>query len=149
MITHKQRIEAALEGKILDRPAYAMWGPHFNLEDRNVKDFTDATIRYQEAYDFDFIKVMPNGIYFTEDFGQVIRPAENYLDDTWMNTLQFAIKDPHDWAKIKVPDLKKGALAREIEVVKRLCDHYQGDVPVLPTIFSNIVWMGEIGRAHV
>ena len=33
MITHKQRIEAALEGKILDRPAYAMWGPHFNLED--------------------------------------------------------------------------------------------------------------------
>ena len=58
MITHKQRIEAALEGKILDRPAYAMWGPHFNLEDRNVKDFTDATIRYQEAYDFDFIKVM-------------------------------------------------------------------------------------------
>lgn len=148
MITHKQRIEAALEGKILDRPAYAMWGPHFNLEDRNVKDFTDATIRYQEAYDFDFIKVMPNGIYFTEDFGQVIRPAENYLDDTWMNTLQFAIKDPHDWAKIKVPDLKKGALAREIEVVKRLCDHYQGDVPVLPTIFSNIVWMGEMTAGH-
>lgn len=33
-------------------------------------------------------------------------------------------------------------------MVKRLCDHYQGDVPVLPTIFSNIVWMGEMTAGH-
>lgn len=148
MITHKQRVQAALEGKVLDRPPYSMWGPHFNLEDRNVKDFTLATIQYQDNFNFDFIKVMPNGIYFTEDFGQVIRPSMHYQDDTWMNTLQFAINDPHDWAKIKVPDLKKGALAREIEVVKRLCDHYKGEVPVLPTIFSNVVWMCEMTAGH-
>lgn len=148
MITHRQRLQAALEGKLLDRPPCAMWGPHFNLEDRNVKDFTLATIQYQNNYDFDFIKVMPNGIYFTEDFGQVIRPSQSYTDDTWMNTVQYAILDPHDWAKIRVPDLKKGALAREIEVVKRLCDYYKGEVPVLPTIFSNVVWMCEMTAGH-
>lgn len=148
MITHKARLQAAIEGRVADRPPCAMWGPHFNLEDRNVKDFTQATIHYQDNYDFDFIKVMPNGVYFTEDFGQVIRPSESYTDDTWMNTVRFAVNDPHEWAKIKVPDLKKGALAREIEVVKRLCDHYKGDVPVLPTIFSNIVWMCEMTAGH-
>ena len=31
MITHTQRVKAALEGKMLDRPAFAAWGPHMNL----------------------------------------------------------------------------------------------------------------------
>ena len=148
MITHKQRLQAALEGKILDRPACAMWGPHFNLEDRNAKDLAEATIHYQNMYDFDFIKVMPNGLYFTEDFGQKIRPAGHFMDDTWKNTVRYAVNDPHEWAKIKVPDLKKGAFAREIEAVKRICDYFQGDVPVLPTVFSPFIWMGEMTAGY-
>ena len=30
-----------------------------NLVDRNAKDFTEATIAYQNTYQFDFIKLMP------------------------------------------------------------------------------------------
>ena len=80
MITHKQRVKAALEGKILDRPAFAAWGPHMNLVDRNAKDFARATIDYQNAYHFDFIKVMPNGMYYPEAFGQQIKEADFILD---------------------------------------------------------------------
>lgn len=144
MITHKQRVQAALEGKILDRPAFAAWGPHLNLEDRNVKDFTRATINYQNVYDFDFIKVMPNGMYFPEAFGQKLRDAEHILDMTCKNTTKYVINDAHDWLKIKKPSMKTGVFAREIEVVKRLADYYQGDVPILPTVFSSLVWMGEM-----
>ena len=50
MITHTQRVKAALEGKILDRPAFVAWGPHMNLVDRNAKDFAKATIDYQNTY---------------------------------------------------------------------------------------------------
>ena len=39
---------------------------------------------------------------------------------------------------------KKGALGREVEACKRICDHFQGEVPVLPTIFSPFIWMGEM-----
>ena len=46
MITHTQRLKAVKEGRILDRPAYTAWGPHMSLVDRNVKDFTEATIAY-------------------------------------------------------------------------------------------------------
>ena len=67
MITHTQRLKAVKEGRILDRPAYTAWGPHMSLVDRNVKDFTEATIAYQNSYQFDFIKLMSNGMYFTED----------------------------------------------------------------------------------
>ena len=56
MITHTQRVKAALEGKMLDRPAFAAWGPHMNLVDRNAKDFARATIDYQNAHHFDFIR---------------------------------------------------------------------------------------------
>lgn len=115
-----------------------------NLEDRNVKDFVRATINYQNAYDFDFIKVMPNGMYFPEAFGQKIRPAEFILDETWQNTEINAVNDPHEWAKLKVPSMKTGVFAREIEAVKRIVDHFQGDVPVLPTVFSPFIWMGEM-----
>ncbi len=144
MITHTQRIKAALEGKILDRPAFAAWGPHMNLVDRNAKDFARATIDYQNSYHFDFIKVMPNGMYFPEAFGQKLKDAEYVLDETCWNTQVYRINDPHEWAKIKVPSMKEGAFAREIEAVKRIVDYFQGDVPVLPTVFSPFIWMGEM-----
>lgn len=143
-MTHKERLQAVVEGKKTDRPAFAAWGPHMNLIDRNAKDFAEATIQYQNTYQFDFIKLMPNGMYFTEDFGQQLKPAEHIFDDTWMNVEKSAIKDPHEWAKLKMPDIKKGALAREIEVCKRVNDYFQGEVPVLATVFSPYIWMGEM-----
>ena len=144
MITHTQRVKAALEGKMLDRPAFAAWGPHMNLVDRNAKDFARATIDYQNAHHFDFIKVMPNGMYFPEAFGQKLKDADFILDETWQNVQVNAINDPHEWAKLKVPSMKEGVFAREIEAVKRIADYFQGDVPVLPTVFSPFIWMGEM-----
>ena len=144
MITHTQRVKAALEGKILDRPAFAAWGPHMNLVDRNAKDFARATIDYQNSYHFDFIKVMPNGMYFPEAFGQKLKDADFILDETWQNVQVNVVNDPHEWAKLKVPSMTEGVFAREIEVIKRLADYYQGDVPILPTVFSPFIWMGEM-----
>ena len=126
MITHTQRVKAALEGKMLDRPAFAAWGPHMNLVDRNAKDFARATIDYQNAHHFDFIKVMPNGMYFPEAFGQKLKDADFILDETWQNVQVNAINDPHEWAKLKVPSMKEGVFAREIEAVKRIADYFQG-----------------------
>ena len=143
-MTHTQRLMAIKEGKSTDRPAFAVWGPHMNLIDRNAGDLAKATIDYQFAADCGFIKVMPNGMYFTEAFGQKMRPAEHLLDEMWLNVTVNAINDPHEWLKIKVPSMKEGPLAREIEAVKRICDYYQDDVPVLPTVFSPFIWMGEM-----
>lgn len=56
MITHTQRVKAALEGKMLDRPAFAAWGPHMNLSTAMPRNFARATIDYQNAHHFDFIK---------------------------------------------------------------------------------------------
>lgn len=57
-MTHKERQMAVKEGRGAYRPAFAAWGPHMNLVDRNAKDFAEATIAYQDTYQFDFIKLM-------------------------------------------------------------------------------------------
>lgn len=143
-MTHTQRLKAVVAGQKTDRPAFAAWGPHMNLTDRNVKDFVKETCDYQNAHDFDFIKVMPNGIYFPEAFGQTFRAPEHILDEVYLATDKNAVNDPHEWSKLKVPSFTEGAFAREIEAVKRINDYYQGDVPVLPTVFSPVFWMREM-----
>lgn len=85
-----------------------------------------ATIDYQNAYHFDFIKVMPNGMYFPEAFGQKLKDAEFILDETWQNVEVNAVNDPHEWAKLKVPSMKTGVFAREIEAVKRIAGSFSG-----------------------
>ncbi|GHT68077.1 hypothetical protein FACS1894110_14830 [Spirochaetia bacterium] len=135
-MTHTQRIRNILEGKPADRPAYIAWGPHANLEDRHIGDFVKHTINYQEYHDFDIIKVMPNGLYHTEDYGQLVRWGEDIEDASYKNTIQYALNTLEDWKKVKSPDIKKGAWAREIEVVRRVNDHFKGDVPVLATVFG-------------
>ena len=81
-MTHKERLMAVKEGRKTDRPAFVAWGPHMNLVDRNAKDFTEATIAYQNTYQFDFIKLMPNGMYFTEDFGQMLDRKSTRLNSS-------------------------------------------------------------------
>ena len=57
-MTHTERIKAVLEGRPVDRIPFIAWGPHLNLEDRNVNDFSKAIIAYETQHDFDVIKVI-------------------------------------------------------------------------------------------
>lgn len=136
MMTHTERVKRVIRGEATDRPVFTAWGPHANLEDRDLNDFVKYTINYQEYNDFDIVKVMPNGLYHTEDYGQIVRWGENDDDASYRNTIKWAMNSLEDWKKVPRLDMRKGAYAREIEVVRRISDHFQGDVPVLPTVFG-------------
>jgi uroporphyrinogen decarboxylase len=143
-MTHKERILAAVQGKRLDKPCYTAWGPHYNLEDRSAKDLATAMINFQKSNDFDIIKVMPSGMYLAESFGQVIHPITDMDVDAWRNVAEFVINDPKKWLELTPKKIQGNSLAREVECVKRINDYFQGDVPVLPTMFSPWIWMGEM-----
>lgn len=139
-MTSTQRIRAILEGKPVDRIPTAGWAHVMNLSDRHVGDFTKATIDYQNAHRFDFVKVTENPQYLAEAMGTVLRPSRNSEETAFWCVEKLAVESVEDWAKLRVPDMHTGPLAREIEVVARLCDHYKDEVPVLPTIFSPLMW---------
>lgn len=139
-MTHSERIHALLEHKATDRLPVAMWGHFMNLEDRDAEKFTASLINFENKYQFDLVKIMSNSYYLTEDMGNVIRPSMTSEEPAFLLAEKLAIEKPEDWYRLRVPDVHKGALAREIDVAKRLVDYYKGTVPILPTIFSPLMW---------
>lgn len=143
-MTHKERILAAVRGEWLDKPCYAAWGPHYSLEESNASDLAKAMIGYEKMHDFDLIKVMSGGMYFPEAFGQKVAPATDINFQSWISVDRYIINDACDWLKITPQKIVGNSLAREVECVKRINDHFHGEVPVLPTIFSPFIMMGEM-----
>lgn len=135
-MTKMERVKAVLEGKPVDRPPFIAWGPHLNLEDKHIGDFTKAVIAYENQHDFDILKVMQNGLYNTEDYGQVIDETTDSEDACFKKTRIAAFTKIEDLQNVKTTDVTQGAIARETEMIRILCDYYKDTVPVLPTIFG-------------
>lgn len=135
-MTKMERVKAVLAGQPVDRPPFVAWGPHLNLEDRHTGDFTKAVIAYEDQHDFDILKVMQNGLYFAEDFGQIVDPPLNSDDAGFKKTRRPAFATIEDLEKVTTHPITEGALAREIESIRILCEYYKDKVPVLPTVFG-------------
>ena len=140
-LTSTERVKRVLAGEKTDRPLYSAWGHFMNYADRNAVDFANATIAFQELNGFDTIKVMSNPFYLLEDMGIQFQPVTDFRNCVSRSKDMLTVAKPSGWDKVKLPDLKQGAMAREIEAIKRIVDHFQGDVPVLPSIFTPIMWI--------
>ena len=143
-MTHTQRLKAAVAGERLDRPCAAFWGPHLNFEELDAYDLAYAMIANEDAYQWDFIKFDFSGMYFPEAFGQEIPAPLHENMQAWLNVQTWRINHAKDWLTLRPLQVKDSEVfQRNVEAVKRVCDHYQGDVPVLPTVFSPVSMAGE------
>lgn len=140
-MTSTERVKKVLAGESVDRPLYSAWGHFMNYADRNAIDFANATIAFQLLNGFDMIKVMSNPFYMLEDMGIQFQPVTNFQNCVSRSADILTVAEPSDWDKVKLPDLKRGAMAREIEAIKRIVDYFQGEVPVLPSIFTPVMWI--------
>lgn len=136
-----ERIRAMTEGKPVDRPGVAAW-KHFYLEDRDPVDFVKRTCQFQEAYDWDFVKVSYNGYLMPEAFGADIAWSPD--SNTFPTMLKHNVNHPAEWEKLTPKSVKEGPLRREIEATARMVEHFKGEVPILPTIFSPLTAAQEM-----
>lgn len=60
-MTKKERLEAALQGRPLDRPPVSFWR-HFAGEDAQGKRCVERHVEFYRATDLDFVKVMHDGL---------------------------------------------------------------------------------------
>ena len=117
------------------------------LVDGNIKDFVKASIDWTEQNSFDFVKVMFNGLFSTQDFGNVVEYSRD--PGVWAGKiLKHAIEHPMEYLKLRPLDVKKGVLGREIESTKRIVDHFKGKVPVLATVFQPLATAQEMYCSH-
>jgi uroporphyrinogen decarboxylase len=143
-----ERLRAIATKKPFDKVGASAWW-HLPTVDRYAGKFAEETVRFTDLNQWDFIKVMHNPHLFAEAYGVGIE----YLEDPkeWSGIIhRYPIKTPDDLVKLPALDVEKNTVfAREIDVVKRLTEHYKGTVPVIFTLFTPITWVQEMTHSTV
>lgn len=133
MTTHQERIQACLNGEQTDRTPIALWR-HFPEEDQNPETLAAATIKFQQTYDFDIVKVTPASSFMVKDWG---------VEDEWQNNPEGSrsytkrvIQKPQDWEKLKPLDPSTPHLAAQLQCLKLVREAIGAETPVIQTIFN-------------
>ena len=143
MNTHKQRIQACLDGQALDRPPVALWR-HFPVDDQDPRLLADATLQFQRTYDFDLVKVTPASSFCLKDWG---------AEDAWMGDTEGTrrytkrvINQPGDWENLPVLEPDAPHLSGQLDCLRFLRAELGPDTPLLQTVFSPLA-QARIWRA--
>jgi uroporphyrinogen decarboxylase len=134
-MSRRERIVAALERQPVDRVPYAFWR-HFPRVDRNPAGLAQATLRFQERYGSDFVKITPAGGYAVEAWGCV--ESQDERPDGHRPCATCAVRDADDWKKIRPldPGAAPGYVDQIETIIRMGFDRRIDDAPVLPTLFS-------------
>lgn len=132
-MTKRERLEAAIAGEVADRPPVALWR-HFPVADQDPATLSEATVAWQEAYDFDFVKVTPASSFCLRDWG---------VQDEWRGdtegTRQYTrrvIQDPKDWDSLQRLDPGVGSLGSQVRCLELIREGLGAEIPYVQTIFS-------------
>ncbi len=133
MTTHKERIQACIQGEITDRPPVALWR-HFPVDDQAPGTLAQATLNFQQTYDFDLVKVTPASSFCVRDWG---------VEDEWHGDTEGTrrytkrvIQKPSDWEHLPVLSPSAPQLAGQLECLRMIRAELGPDTPLLQTIFN-------------
>ena len=133
MTTHRERIQAALKGELLDHPPVALWR-HFPVDDQAPESLAAAALHFQQNYDFDLVKLTPASSFCVKDWGA----QDEWVGDTegTRRYTQNVIHDPRDWESLPVLDPTSPYLAGQLACLRSIRAGLGSDTPLLQTIFS-------------
>lgn len=159
-MTKRERLDAALFGKPLDRPPYGFWGHHFCAE-YSLYSHVSSTLWWQRSFDMDFIKVQARASHQVEDWG--VRMAyESSLPSVGFDPgyqpkhpparkpklVDYPVKKPDDWKDLQVLDPQVGSLGERLaalRTIKHEVNKLNDDRPVIvETIFNPITIAGQL-----
>ncbi len=133
MTTHRERIQACLSGEPTDRIPIALWR-HFPQEDQNPETLAAATLKFQETYDFDIVKVTPASSFAVKDWG---------AEDEWRGNPEGSrdytrrvIHKPQDWETLQTLDPSAPHLAGQLACLRLIRKNLSPETPVIQTIFN-------------
>jgi len=132
-LSHRERLEAILNGQKVDRSPVALWR-HFPVDDQTPEGLAAATIDFQRTYDFDLVKVTPASSFCIRDWG---------VADEWRGasegTREYTrrrIVSPDDWLHLDILDPYQGYLGDQLTCLNLIGQAVGENTPVLQTIFS-------------
>lgn len=128
-----ERIKAALNSKEVDRVPVSLW-MHLSKDDINPGILADSQIEFTKKYDYDFIKLMPFGLYCVEDWGAQVQ----YFTRTNRPPIikKYGIQSIEDWGKLKALPAYYGTYGKQLQLAQYVSDQVKGELPFVQTIFS-------------
>ena len=133
IMTHWERIEAAVSGEEVDRTPVSMWR-HHPVIDRDPVQLAEAMVQWQRRYDFDLVKFMPSGTYSVEDWGAVSE-YRNAQNGTRIIAVP-GITSIGQWGKLRRLSPSEGRMGLELRALRLAADALKSEVPILQTVFS-------------
>jgi uroporphyrinogen decarboxylase len=129
----RERLEKTIAGEPVDRAPVALWR-HWPGDDQRAADLARSVVAFQRAYDWDFVKITPASSYSVVDYG---------VTDEWQGNIEGTraytrrpVSRSLDWTELRPLDPMRGALARELDSARLVCEGLGDGVPVLQTVFS-------------
>lgn len=132
-MTKKERIEAAIKCEEVDKIPASVW-MHFSADDQDVVSLAEAQVAMARKYDYDFIKLMPFGLYGVQDYGVKVKVFSQVgmppiVDD-------YAIHTIKDWEKLNVLPATYGTYSRTVQLAERVGKMVGDEIPFIQTVFS-------------
>lgn len=132
-MNHRQRLNACLTGKTVDRVPVSLWR-HFPVDDQDPNTLARSVLLFQQTYDFDFVKLTPASSFCVKDYGVLDEwrgNPEGTRDYTY-----YPVKAGPDWRKLKSLNPTTGALGNQLECLRLVKQGLPADTPLLQTIFD-------------
>jgi len=119
-VTKKERIQAALAGKQVDRPPVALWR-HWPIDDQDAELLAERALDFQQRYDWDFIKIPPSSTYCIDDYEakndyKALPTGRWFLGERTYK--ERVVKQINDWDRIEPLDVYKGTYGRILQCLK-------------------------------
>lgn len=129
----RDRLQTVIAGEKPDRLPVALWR-HWPGDDQQAESLAAAHLKWQQDYDWDFVKVGPASSYSVDDWGAETRWV-GHIEGTrvWGKRV---VQHPEDWTRLKPLDPTKGMLAEQLKALRLVKAGLPEDVPFIATIFS-------------
>jgi uroporphyrinogen decarboxylase len=132
-MNHKERMQACLTGSPVDRPPVALWR-HFPVDDQDPTTLAASILRFQEMYDFDFIKITPASSYCLRDYGVIDEWRGN--PEGTRDFLFRPINKPEDWNTLPRILPENSQLQMQLNCLNQIKAGVAENTPYIQTIFD-------------
>lgn len=141
-MTATERMKQMISCKHVEQVGACAWFHTPEVDRKSAAEFSSRIIGLTDYNQWDFIKIMCNGIYMQEAFGSDIEyyseniPVELLRSKMIFKFRSYLINSVEDMWNFHAVDVKANPVfQREVALVRALAEHYKGTVPVIPTIF--------------
>ncbi len=128
-----ERVKAALAGATVDRPPVSVW-MHYPAVDQDSLTLAETQVAFQRQYDYDFIKLMPFGLYSAQDWGCQV---QFFCDDSHPPIVyRHGIQKTEEWRSLRPLSPEFGNWGQQLQLAEYTVAKAGPGVPVIQTFFS-------------